>query len=382
MTLSDAASSTPILFDLDLLQPGRDEAHVIDKLIAKLRTNNEWTFKKFGHGLRDAHSKSHAVLRGTLIVDEHLDPPLAQGLFAEPGKSYDVIARISSTFPTIRSDQIRGIRAIALKVLGVDDPRARPDNASNQDFVLVNHDTFPYAGAKSYLRQGMAAAWMLTRVPDCLLKPSTEALAALDAVFHLPLPAAARLLILPNYHILGFTFSTASALRYGDYVAKISLVPSSPSVLKLMRALITRRGGSDAHRLLIKEFFAANSAEYEMHVQLCTDPRVIEDARMPWTGPSQPVAKLVFDQQMSDCFCARVYADDVLSFNSWTAMQAHTPLGSINRLKAKVYDASSEFRHGKNNAPRVEPTSITELPSCTPNARPCASGRQESCDDS
>jgi hypothetical protein len=52
----------------------------------------------------------------------------------------------------------------------------------------------------------------------------------------------------------------------------------------------------------------------------------------------------------------------VLSFNSWRALAAHRPLGSINRLKQKVYEASSNFRHEKNHVPRLEPTDIDELP--------------------
>ena len=114
MTNPGNPSNSPYVpFDRDLLQSRPGGTDVIDKLVEELRRNNEWTFKKFGHGLRDAHSKSHAVLHGELSVDDNLDERLAQGLFATPGKKYDVIARISSTFPTIRSDQIRGIRAIA-----------------------------------------------------------------------------------------------------------------------------------------------------------------------------------------------------------------------------------------------------------------------------
>jgi hypothetical protein len=87
---------------------------------------------------------------------------------------------------------------------------------------------------------------------------------------------------------------------------------------------------------------------------------------MEWSTslPPQRVAKLIFRRQNSDCYCRRVYADDLLSFNSWRTLEAHRPLGSINRLKSKVYDASSKFRHEENNAPQIEPSNISELPSC------------------
>jgi hypothetical protein len=369
-SVGQSASSPYVKFDRDLLLSRPGEAEVIDKLVEDLRRNNEWTFKKFGHGLRDAHSKSHAVLHGQLLVDDNLEPRLAQGLFATPGKKYDVIARISSTFPTIRSDQIRGIRAIAIKVLDVQGSRTRRDNATTQDFVLVNHETFPYPDAKTYLRKGMWVAKLLARVPDWVLKPFTESLARAVSFLPIRVPYTVALSISPNYPILRSTFSTASAIRYGHYVAKIRLVPTSESLNDLKDEPIPRSGGYDAHRVQIAEFFANKSAEYELQVALCRDPRTIEDATLEWSDYPHRVAKLVFPQQVSDCFCRRVYADDVLSFNSWTALEEHTPLGSINRLKAKVYDASSEFRHDKNNAPRVEPTSIAELPSCALGQQP------------
>jgi hypothetical protein len=51
-----------------------------------------------------------------------------------------------------------------------------------------------------------------------------------------------------------------------------------------------------------------------------------------------------------------------LSFNSWRSLADHRPLGSINRLKKDVYEASSDFRHKMNKVDRIEPTDIAELP--------------------
>jgi hypothetical protein len=366
-----------------LEQPSADEDQIIQRLVDVLHCNNEWTFKKFKHGMRDAHAKSHAVLEGELVVDRNLPKHLRQGLFATPA-TYPVVARISSTQPTLHSDQIRGVRAIAIKVLGVSGPRAREDDdASTQDFVMVDSSEFPFANAREYLWVGMPIAYVLTRMPDWALKLLTEALATAVGVTEAvsPLPSRfvpipgfrkavnlVKVFTTPNYYILGLTFNTASALRYGDYVAKISVEPLSESVKRLKGVRIPRGSGEDAHRVLIAEFFRHNDAEYAVCTQLCTDADAIEDASMEWKAPPPPerVAKLIFRQQNSDCYCRRVYADDLLSFNSWRSLDAHRPLGSINRLKAKVYDASSKFRHEKNNAPQIEPSNIGQLPSCPP----------------
>ena len=362
-----------------LEQPSADEEDIVQKLVDILHRNNEWTFKKFKRGMRDAHAKSHAVLEGELVVDPDLPEHLRQGLFATPA-TYPVIARISSTQPTLHSDQIRGVRAIAIKVLGVQGPRAQEDGFNTQDFVMVDSSEFPFANARVYLWVGMPIAYVLTRMPDWALKLLTETLATVvdvtEAVSPLPsrlvpipyfgkIVKIVKLFTTPNYYILGLTFNTASALRYGDYVAKISVKPLSESITRLDGKRIPRGSGEDAHRVLIADFFRDNDAEYEVCAQLCTNADAIEDASMEWLDSTpQRVAKLVFRRQNSDCYCRRAYADDLLSFNSWRTLEAHIPLGSINRLKAKVYDASSKFRHEKNNAPQIEPSNISQLPAC------------------
>jgi hypothetical protein len=58
----------------------------------------------------------------------------------------------------------------------------------------------------------------------------------------------------------------------------------------------------------------------------------------------------------------QAYGDDVLSFTPFRGLAAHRPLGSINRLKRRTYDASSEFRHKTNDVSQREPASINELP--------------------
>jgi hypothetical protein len=52
--------------DLESRRPDEDE--LIDKMIKVLHGNNEWAFKKYHHGIRDAHAKSHGILGGELTV--------------------------------------------------------------------------------------------------------------------------------------------------------------------------------------------------------------------------------------------------------------------------------------------------------------------------
>ena len=291
---------------------------------------------------------------------------LRQGLFATPA-TYPVIARLSSTSGAIRSDQLRGVRGLGIKVLGVQGPRALPDDqATTQDFVLVTHQEFPFADVRAYYVKGMLMAWLVARLPDTALRLISGMVEA-AAKARRSLPLGLALLTLPNTHILGLTFSSSAPLRYGDYVAKIRYVPLSDSVKALEDVPVPRDAGQDAHRDMVVKFFEHNSAEYEMQAQMCTDVESmpIENATVPWSESASPyrgVATITFPVQNPYSPERRAFGDDVLSFNSWRSLADHRPLGSINRLKKWVYAASSQFRHEMNDAPQMEPTDIAQLP--------------------
>jgi hypothetical protein len=130
---------------------------------------------------------------------------------------------------------------------------------------------------------------------------------------------------------------------------------------------VAAAAGSNAFRDMVVEFFATNTAEYELRVQLCTDPTTmpIEDASVAWPESESPhigVAKITYRPQYPASPQRTQFGDDVLSFNSWRGLAAHRPLGSINRLKKLVYEASSDYRHRVNNVARMEPTDISQLP--------------------
>jgi hypothetical protein len=362
--------TTYLTYTEDLERPTPDEAAVIEEIVRSLHGNNEWAYKKYHHGIRDAHAKSHGILRGELTVYPDLPPALRQGLFATPA-SYPAIARLSSTAGAIRSDQLRGIHGLGIKLIGVDGPRCLPDDGANtQDLLFVTHREFPFADAKAYQRRGMPLAWLLARLPDWGLGAAEDVLSAVDKVIGLVglhLPEAVQLFIRPNQHILGQTFFTSAALRFGEHVAKMCVAPLSPSVTALADVLLPRGSGPDAYRDQVVAFFATQTAEFELRAQLCTtiEEMPIEDATVEWPqdrSSYRPVAKLTFPVQNPATAERQAFGDDVLSFTPFRGLAAHRPLGSINRLKQRTYDASSEFRHQMNGVAQREPTSIDELP--------------------
>lgn len=359
---------TYVRYSDDLEQPFPDEDELIRQITDAMERANQQVAAKHRHGLRDAHAKSHGVLAGELRIQPGLPGHLAQGLFAEP-RAYPVIVRLSTAPGDLRSDQVHVQRGMAIKVIGTTGPRATDDGFATQDFLLVNHPTIPFGTIGEYVKLQKLLETQPRQSDQQLQLSGLAARAAAQVLTRAgrPLPPAIETLSTGNHHILGETFHSMAAIRYGDHVAKISAAPRSDSVRALTGQPIRRKDGESALRDLVAGFFNHNSAEYDVRAQLCTHTgkMPIEDASVLWPtelSPHQVVAVLHLPAQDPYSNARRRYADDVLSFNPWHALAAHRPLGSIMRSRRTAYPRSSGFRHHVNGIEHHEPSSIDELP--------------------
>ncbi|MFC0432549.1 catalase family protein [Kutzneria buriramensis] len=352
----------------DLEQPFPNEEELVQQVVTAMLHANQQVAAKHRHGLRDAHAKSHGVLAGELRVKPSLPKHLAQGLFAAE-HTYPVIVRFSTAPGDLRSDQVPVQRGMAIKVIGATGPRAVDDGFTTQDFLLVNHATLPFGTIGEYAKLQRLLESQPRQSDQQLQVAGLGARLAARTLSHLgrPSPPQIETLAAANNHILGETFHSMAALRYGDHVAKLSAAPRSTNVRALTGRPVDKKAGESALRDLVVDFFAHNSAEYELRAQLCTDidRMPVEDASVLWQeelSPHQVVATLHLPAQDAYSDARRRYADDVLSYNPWHALEAHRPLGSIMRSRRSAYPRSSEFRHTFNGIEQHEPASIDELP--------------------
>lgn len=343
-----------------------DEESMIEQILASMARANVAVADKHRHGLRDAHAKSHGIVRGELRV--HADAPEAyrQGLFARAAV-FPVIVRFSSAPGDLRSDRLRAPHGMAVKVLHVEGERAVDDGADTQDFLLVNSPTLPFGTLDRYLKlqKILEAQPSLSDNQMDRQSRNARALAAILKAAGRDLPVPLEIASLKDSYILSDTFHSMAALRHGDFVAKISAKPLTPQLQP--NAGWRAAGGDSAIRADIERFFSDGAADYDVRAQLCADVDTmpIEDASVLWREASSPhvsVATLHLPSQSTYSSARRVYADDVLSFSPWHAMAAHRPLGAIMRARAKAYPKSSDFRHRYNHVDSHEPTSINELP--------------------
>ncbi|MET9633195.1 catalase family protein [Lentzea sp. NPDC006480] len=363
-----SASTSYVRYRPDLEQPFPDEEELIRQVVTAMLHANQQVAAKHRHGLRDAHAKSHGVLAGVLRVKADLPEHLAQGLFATE-RAYPVIVRFSTAPGDLRSDQVPVQRGLAIKVIGAPGPRAVDDGFTTQDFLLVNHPTLPFGTIGEYAKLQKLLESQPRQSDQQLQIAGLGARVAAKALTHLgrPLPPQIETLAAANDHILGETFHSMAALRYGDYVAKISAAPRSANVRALTGRPVDKNAGESALRDQVVDFFAQQDAEYELRAQLCADAdrMPVENASVLWPeelSPHQVVASLHLPAQDAYSDARRRYADDVLSFTPWHALEAHRPLGSIMRSRRSAYPRSSEFRHTFNGIGQQEPASIDELP--------------------
>ncbi|MCI1187681.1 catalase family protein [Hymenobacter sp. DH14] len=353
---------------VEQIQPNEDQLG--DETVASMARVNRFMFEKNRHAIRDAHAKSHGILRGELHIPADLPAHLAQGMFV-PGKTYGVIIRLSSAPGAIDPDTQAAVKGCAVKIIGVEGRKFLADQADEltQDFLMVNDTIIPTGDVKSYHDLQLRQEKVILHGPQIAQAIITEAGTlinqALDAVGikkELPLVAPVH----PNNNILGETYTTLGSIRFGDYVAKVGLAPLSANVQALagQKVDITEPGG---WRDLVVDFFKNQGAEYELRAQLCTDLNTmpVEDASIDWPqdqSPYQALGRIVIPAQDAYSPARRVFADDVLSFNPFHCLPEHRPLGSINRVRIKAYESSTAYRHHMNAQPRREPRDISELP--------------------
>jgi hypothetical protein len=170
----------------------------------------------------------------------------------------------------------------------------------------------------------------------------------------------------PATHILGESFFSQVPILYGDYIAKVSLVPASPSLTAHTGEPIQLTERDDALRDAVSRHFAAQDAEWELRIQLSTnlERMPIEDASVEWSQEESPyvtVARLRASRQVTWSTRRVATVEDGMSFSPWHALAAHRPLGSVMRVRKVAYEAATAFRARYNRATIAEPRAVPVL---------------------
>ncbi|MGI4746384.1 MAG: catalase family protein [Janthinobacterium lividum] len=368
MSEIDDAPTTYVRYHAGIESPPEGEQEAIDGIIATMTSESRKVANREGSAVRASHAKTSGVLKGEFVVHGGLAPELAQGLFARPGR-YDALVRLAQGPGEHLSDRVSTHRGMSVKLFGVAGDKLDGHTQDTQDFVLATGPVFPDPDAASFLKSmrmiekhvdnsetAKAAVSTAARMANTVVKAVTGSdVPVLDFFGHKPLHPVAE-----SYH-------SQAALRFGFYVAKVAIFPTSPEQLALSGKTLDPKSDPNVFRDATANYFGTHAATFEFRVQLCTDldTMPVEDASKQWPESESPyvtVATLTLAPQ-NVLSPERVrYVEEVLSFRPAHSLVEHRPLGSLMRARLQVYTALSAFRHGHNQVTETEPTGLDAIP--------------------
>jgi hypothetical protein len=313
-------------------------AEMVDEAISEMKAIG-------GFIRRGQHAKATGCVTAEFRVVDEVPDHLRHGVFAEPGRSFEALARFSNSQGTLEHDGEGTGRGMAIKLLNVSGVRAiRGDADSSQDFLMVNHPIFPFPNPVSYL--------------DIIKRKNFPIVGGFLVAAHLKLHEPDQLAIIKDIKDnkiaspLEITYWSGSPYWLGHadgsvgQAVKYSAVPrAAPSPLPEDPEDLAANYLSEALAARLRDGEAV--FDFKIQIQTHATKMPIEDASVEWDEakslpvsvatlriPSQRVKPL--NESASEC--------ESLSFNPWHALAAHRPMGGINRLRRAVYEASVRHR--------------------------------------
>ncbi|MEG9435379.1 catalase family protein [Edaphobacter sp. HDX4] len=277
-------------------------------------------------------------MAATLQVLSDLPTEVAQGLFANPA-SYPCWVRFSNGSGTPQDDKIGDGRGMAVKVMNVTASRS-----NTQDFIMINNPVFFVRNASDYV------AFQSASNPMRFFLPGWNPFRFRIHEYFAASGITRRVVSNP----LNTQYYSMTPYLLGHQACKFSCRPmGDPS------PFVDRSSANFLHHNLVASL-ASRDAAFEFCVQLrkTTGSMPIEDPTIAWSeeaSPFIPVAHLLINRQIFDT-PERVAFGEALSFTPWHGLDAHRPLGGINRVRRIVYETISALRHDLNHVQRFEPT--------------------------
>ena len=301
-----------------------------------------------GIALRDAHPKAHGCVHAEFKINEKLPKNLAQGVFL-PGKTYQAWIRFSNgSRDATQADIKKDARGIAIKILGVPGTKLLANEASAQDFIMINHPVFFVNNPARYLSlmQDINSERFFKQLHLPFALGTKGTWIAFNSRNQISNPLHTRYWSMVPYQ-LGIG-QNREAVKYSIQACSVSkeAIPSAPN--------------HDFLREALKNSLQKNDACMEFLIQPRTSNSLsVEDSMTEWKeslAPFYKVATIRIPQQIFDTPEQNKFCEN-LSFTPWHTLPEHKPLGAINRMRKVIYERISRVRHEMNSTQRIEPRS-------------------------
>jgi hypothetical protein len=287
---------------------------------------------------RDAHAKAHGCVQAEFRVLADIPTELRVGIFAVP-RAYQAWIRFSNGSGTPQPDSSGDGRGMAIKLMGVEQ-----SPSTTQDFVMINHPVFFVRNAADYVELQTASS------PLRFFFPSFNP-------FRFRLHEGLIALAIAGHKVrnpLNLRYWSMTPYRFVAGACKFSARPTGgPSTY------LATDSANFLHDNLVRHLADAG-ASFDFMVQRRTVPNAmpIEDPTIAWdeaSAPFVPVARVTIPSQTFDSPTQQAFCEN-LSFTPWHCVDAHKPLGGLNRVRRVVYERVSRLRHELNGVPRSEPS--------------------------
>lgn len=298
--------------------------------------------------LRDAHAKAHGCVKAEVQVLADLTPELRQGVFTEAGKTWQATLRLSNGNAYPQFDSVRDARGMAVKLLDVPGTQLLKDQQSRgeQDFVMFSHPNFFVSNVAEY-RQNIAAQadgkQVMAFFPNW--DPRSWQVRHLFIALATLAPAPASPTQTTYFSVSPYKFGTANAkFRVApdpESCPSYTLPAQNQTLPNFLRSALNQQLSTDRV-----------PACFVLQIQRQDPTRYmpIEDTSIEWResdAPFETVARIKIPAQDFDTPALNLQCDNQ-AFNPWFGLEAHRPIGGINRLRKAVYEAVSDYRRARN----------------------------------
>ena len=294
--------------------------------------------------LRQVHTKMHGCVKATFAVEMGLPEELQEGVFKE-AKIYHAWVRFSNGNTKPQKDRKKDIRGVAIKLMGVTGEKILNDKhfLESQDFLLMSSETF-FAKSIGELSKLLSAVTSKSKLKKLFyfLNP-----------MHLPTLMRVNKSMVACDNPLNIPYWSTQPYQFGkiENAVKYHLRPCADNSI-----IVENTTDYDYLRYNMAQTLLDNEAKFDFYVQFQTDAKAmpIEDPTVAWTSQYVKLATLTIHAQVFDSNAQMEFGDN-LSFNPWYSLPEHRPLGSFNRVRKRVYETMSKFRHDENKLPVTEP---------------------------
>jgi catalase len=306
--------------------------------IAASKAENIVKDLKTTYAARGVHAKGHACVKAYVDVNPDIDARLQYGVFAKAGTRYKSWIRFSNSGSNMANadDRAKDARGMAIKLLNVGN---NLNQGNTQEFIAHNSPAFFVTSVDDYNQFVATKGDPLYFVQG--YNPFKWRLRELWQLVTAYAP--------PPKSPLWTQYFSNTAYKLGPN--NIKFMMQSCGMPKSLASKKTDDADFLKHTLA-KEL-AESDACMQLMVQLqdAHKKMPIEDATVLWRESDSPflaVAKITILKQHFDTPEQQQFCEN-LSFSPWNALEAHRPIGALNRARKWVYEASSSYRHQLNH---------------------------------